>query len=119
MTIKKSKNELQNHSVFCKAIKQMPLNDFKKRFKGTVFYLVYNNNKIVGLVTITDRNEIGYGIIEQFRRKNLAKDAIKELMIKEKRPYYWSLIDKNNEVSMKFIQSLGFVPRGIVYGYNT
>ena len=109
-----SKNDSDNHTMFCEAVKDMPFNEFLKRFHNVKFYLIENK----GFITITDRNEIGYGTLPQYRRKGIAKKALKELMDIEPRKYYWALIDKNNEISMKFIQSLKFVPRGIVYGYN-
>ena len=113
--MKVSKNMEQNYKIFCKSIKEIPFEDFEKRFNNTKFYLIGDK----GLVTITDRNEIGYGIIPEHRRKGLARNAIKELMKVEPRKYYWALIDKDNEVSMRFIQSMNFVPRGISYGFNT
>ena len=114
--LKHSTNLQLNHKIFSLAIKEMPFEEFNKRFAGVDIFLIDDPPK--GLVTITDRNEIGYGILPQYRRKGIARKAAKELLDIEPRKYYWALIDKNNETSMLFIQSLGFVPRGIVYGYN-
>jgi len=113
--LKRSDDISLNHKIFCKAIKIIPFEEFNKRFTGVGIYLIDDPPK--GLVTITDRNEIGYGILPQYRRKGIARKAAKELLDIEPRKYYWALIDKNNETSMLFVQSLGFVPRGIVYGY--
>lgn len=114
--LKRSDNISLNHRIFCKAVKIFTFEEFSKRFAGVDIYLIDDPPK--GLVTITDRHEIGYGMLPQYRRKGIAKKAVKELMDMEPRKYYWALIDKTNETSMLFIQSLGFVPRGIVYGYN-
>ena len=121
MKLKQSEDSAENFAVYNRCFDWIEIEEFTRRFSNVKFYIIYDGltgDTIKGFVTITDRNEIGYGIQKADRRKGLAKKAIEELMKLENRKYYWALIDKNNEGSMNFIQSLKFVPRGIVYGIN-
>jgi len=116
--IKESKDIKINYDISSKCYKKIPYDEFCKRNIGTEFYQILYYYKPVGLISLTARNEIGYCILPDYKRKRITKIAIELLMLKKPRKYYWALIDKNNEESMKFIQSLGFVPRGIAYGFN-
>jgi len=92
--------------------------DYKKRWNNdqTHLYLVHRYKILCGAVIITSRNEIGYFVSKKYQGKGIGKKAITELMRIEPREYYWCNIPKDNEGSMLFIQSMGFVPRGIIYG---
>ena len=82
---------------------------------SVTIYFIEVANEIVGYLLITKRNEIGYFILPEHQGKKYATKAIKKLMRKENRCYYWALIDFDNEKSINFIQSLGFTPRSLVY----
>ena len=94
--------------------------DFNGRWNNpqTHIYFIEENDQICGYVLITTRNEIGYMVSSQFQRGGLGKKALTKLMEIEPREYYWATIPKENENSMNFIQSLGFVPRGLMYGFD-
>jgi RimJ/RimL family protein N-acetyltransferase len=95
-------------------------NDFAGRWNNsqTHIYFIEENNEICGYVLITTRNEIGYMVSPKFQRGGIGRKAITKLMELEPREYYWATVPKENEDSMNFIQSFGFVPRGIMYGFD-
>ena len=89
---------------------------FYAKWKIQKLYLIkIENNVFVGYVLITERNEIGYFVLPEHRNKNIATKAIKQLMMNNKRKYYWALIDFPNIKSLHFIQKLGFIPKSLVY----
>lgn len=105
------------YDIFAELYPDRDFEDFEKRWNNdqTHLYLVYRYKILCGAVLITTRNEIGYFISKKYQGKGIGKKAIIELMRIEPRPYYWCTIPKENEASMLFIQSLHFVPRGIMY----
>jgi len=105
-------------NIFSETYRQTSLKDFKKKYSNDEIYLIDFENKIVGWVLLSKRNELGYFILKEYRRRGMAKKAVQKLMKLAKREYYWALMSKENDSSMLFIQSLGFVPRGYVYGKN-
>lgn len=107
------------HNIFQKSRKKISFEKFYRRWKDSSVYLVKQSKKIVGYVLVTQRNEIGYFILPEFQRKKFGSTAIVKLMKIEKRPYYWALIDFDNAKSLRFIQSLGFIPKSLVYVRNT
>jgi predicted acetyltransferase len=94
--------------------------EFRSRFchEGNKIFIVLINKNKVGCIMITTRNELGYFILPKYQKKGIGKKAIKQLMIKEKRKYYWAIVDFDNEKSKKFTQSLGMIPNGLVYSID-
>ncbi len=96
--------------------RDISFNDFSKRWHESNLYLIKEkNNNIIGFILITTRNEIGYHVLRHYQRRGFASNAIKEIMKIEKRKYYWALIDFDNEKSIRLVQSLGFIPKSLVY----
>ena len=94
--------------------------EFEKRFchNGNKIYIIISDNNKVGFGMISSRNELGYFILPEFQKKGFGKRAIKQIMKKEKRNYYWAITDFNNEKSKKFAQSIGMVPSSLVYSID-
>jgi len=95
--------------------------EFEERFchAGNKIYFVIINNAKIGFVMISSRNELGYFILPKFQNKGIGNQAIKQLMMKEKREYYWALVDFDNKESKKFAQSIGMVPSSLVYSVDS
>ncbi len=92
--------------------------EFHKRWNDANLYLIKLDDLMVGGVTLTPRNEVGVCVLPHHQHQGIASNAIKLLMQKEQRKYYWAIIDYTNHNSIKMIQSLGYKPRGTVYTFN-
>ncbi|MHA7646451.1 GNAT family N-acetyltransferase [Nitrosopumilus sp. S4] len=123
LTLLKNDSDFKNAwKIFNKSFgRKKKFEEFYHRFchNGNKIFNVINEEKIVGIVMITTRNEIGYFILPEFQRKGFGKKAIKNLMIMEKRKYYWAIVDFDNLKSKQFIQSLGMIPRGLIYSMDS
>ena len=108
------------YNVYCQSfnLKVIPFEEFYERYGNDKIFLIKNKNQILGFVMLTSRNEIGYYVLPEYQRSGIAKLAVKKLIAIEKRKYYWAMINMKNDVSMRFIQSLNFIPSGIVYSQD-
>ena len=72
------------------------------------WYIIKYQNKKVGSIYLTDRNEIGIFIKKEFQVKNIGTKAIKSLMKKDSRIRYLANINPKNIKSIKFFKKNGF-----------
>lgn len=106
------------HKIFEASERKIDFDDYVKRWDDSTIYFITVDSVHIGYVQITPRNEIGYFIIPKFQGKGYGKKAVRELMEREDRKYYWVMIPKNHEQSIKFITKLGFEKSGDVYAIN-
>lgn len=72
------------------------------------WYLIDTENGYAGAVYLTDRDEIGIGILRAHRRAGLAGQSIAALMQRAQRPRYFANINPANEASIALFRMLGF-----------
>lgn len=81
--------------------------EFVKRRPYAAWYVI-DDGAPVGACYLTRANEIGIGILREFRGKGYAKAAITELMRLHPRHEYLANIGPRNLVSLKLFESIGF-----------
>lgn len=72
------------------------------------WHIIILDGKKVGTVYLTHQNEIGIHIVEEMRRKNIAKQALKLIMKKNPKTRYLANINPKNKNSIKFFTKNGF-----------
>lgn len=118
MKLVKDKDLKESHRIFVKAYgKKISFAEFYDRWHDSAVFLI-REKCTVGYVLLTPRNEVGAFVLPQFQKKKYATNAIKILMKDANRKYYWALINFTNKPSLKFFQSLGFLPQSLVYGID-
>jgi len=80
---------------------------FVQKRPYTAWYLIQANGQFVGATYLSKQNEIGIGILNKYRGKGYAKNAIEEIMRFHPGPYL-SNINPENKKSIKLFESLGF-----------
>lgn len=68
------------------------------------WYIIQNNKQWTGSIYLTHRNEIGIYISMKFRKQGIGKDALKLLIEKHPRRFYYSNVNPNNEDLKKFYE---------------
>jgi len=106
------------HKIFETCEKKIGFDDYVKRWNDSTIYFITVDSDHIGYVLITPRNEIGYFVMPKFQGKGYGKAAVRELIEREDRKYYWAMIPINHEGSLKFIAKLGFEKSGDVYALN-
>ena len=83
----------------------------KKKFfsKPAIRYIIGDN---FGFVQLLPNNEIGYYLDPKFQNKGLGTKAVKEIIKKHPRPFYYVTISNKNKSSLKLAKKCGFVPKG-------
>ncbi len=61
-----------------------------------------------GAIYLSKQNEIGIAILQEHARKGYATQAIKALMEKHPRPYYFANVAPMNQPSHELFQGMGF-----------
>jgi RimJ/RimL family protein N-acetyltransferase len=98
-----SKNNISNRTV--KSWKDhLNFIDYNNPFSD--WYIIEKNQQWVGSIYLTQRNEIGIYIAKEFRGKGIGKDALKILIQKHPRRFYYSNVNPNNEDLKKFFQKI-------------
>lgn len=98
---RKSKNNISNRII--KSWKDhLNFIDYNNPFSD--WYIIEKNQQWVGSIYLTQRNEIGIYITEKFRGGKIGKDALKLLIQKHPRRFYYSNVNPNNEDLKKFFQ---------------
>lgn len=98
---RKSKNNISNRII--KSWKDhLNFIDYNNPFSD--WYIIEKNQQWVGSIYLTQRNEIGIYIAEKFRGGKIGKDALKLLIQKHPRRFYYSNVNPNNEDLKKFFQ---------------
>lgn len=96
-----SKNNISNRTI--KNWKDhLNFIDYNNPFSD--WYIIEKNQQWVGSIYLTQRNEIGIYIAEEFRGVEIGKDALELLIQKNPRRFYYSNVNPDNEDLKKFFQ---------------
>ncbi len=93
----------------------MPTMDAHREFVAhhpyAAWYLIMSHAHLgspsVGAIYLTQRAEIGIGVLEGYRRAGVAQAAIKALMAKHPRPHYYANVAPMNQASHNLFQGIG------------
>ena len=94
-----SHREMPSWRQHCKFIARRPY---------AAWYLITARGDYIGAIYLTAMNEIGVGILAQWRGKGLGSHAIGLLMRKHGRRRYLANINPRNEESIRMFRRLGF-----------
>ena len=70
------------------------------------WYIIKADQQWVGSIYLTQRNEIGIFIAEEFREAKIGKNALKLLIQKHPRRFYYSNVNPDNEDLKKFFPKI-------------
>lgn len=82
--------------------------DFINRIPYKGWYIIKEDERIIGSVYLSYNNEIGIHILKFYRRSGFASIAIELLMEKHPEKFYLANINPANEKSIKLFNKLGF-----------
>ena len=83
------------------------------------WYVICNDDGLLGSIYITKNDELGYFILKSQQRKGIATTAIKLLMERHKKKRYLANISPNNKAGIEFARSIGFKLIQHTYEYRS
>ena len=88
-------------------------NDFHEYDKW--YMVINNNNDVLGNVYIKKDNTIAYHITKKYQKQGFGESAVKLLMKENPRNVYFSVVNINNEPSIKFTKKLNFKEKSYIF----
>ena len=77
--------------------------------------VINNNNDVLGNVYIKKDNTIAYHITKKYQKQGFGESAVKLLMKENPRNVYFSVVNINNEPSIKFTKKLNFKEKSYIF----
>lgn len=115
LMLERTENINIEHNAMPTYIKHMKFIKTKPYYRWLM--IIYKKSN-VGTIYLTKKNEIGIFIKKAYSGMGIGQEAMKLMMDRYPKSYYFTNINPNNKNSISFFKKNGFKPLKIVFTYR-